>query len=112
MLLRFSGSSGPIRAAALAAMLFGLGAVPAAAADAEHGEMLAKRWCASCHIVSPDQTHGADNVPTFATIAKIPDFDAARIAKFLMDPHPKMPDMQLGRSEAADLGAYIASLGK
>ena len=51
-------------------------------------------------------------MPTFASIAKQPGFSAGKIAKFLMDPHPKMPDMQLDRSEAADLGAYIASLGK
>lgn len=88
-------------------------ASPAAfAADAERGETLAKRWCASCHIVAPDQTHGADAVPTFASIARRPDFSATKIARFLMDPHPKMPDMQLDRSEAADLGAYIANLGK
>jgi mono/diheme cytochrome c family protein len=88
--------------------------VPAVAltADASNGETLAKRWCASCHVVALDQTHGADNVPTFASIAKEPGFSANKIAKFLMDPHPKMPDMQLGRDEAADLGAYIASLGK
>ena len=85
---------------------------PALAADPDQGEMLAKRWCASCHIVAPDQTRGADSVPTFASIAKRPDFSAAEVARFLMDPHPKMPDMQLGRGEAADLGAYIASLGK
>jgi hypothetical protein len=29
-----------------------------------------------------------------------------------MDPHPKMPDMQLGRDEAKDLAAYIASLAQ
>jgi hypothetical protein len=29
-----------------------------------------------------------------------------------MDPHPKMPDMQLSRDEAKDLGAYIASLAQ
>jgi hypothetical protein len=44
------------------------------------------------------------------TIAKTPDFDAAKIALFLLDPHPKMPDMALSRSEAADLAAYIVSL--
>ena len=82
------------------------------AADAAHGETLAKRWCAACHIVAPDQTHGADSVPTFASIAKRPGFSADKTARFLMDPHPKMPDMQLGRGEAADLGAYIASLAK
>jgi hypothetical protein len=29
-----------------------------------------------------------------------------------MDPHPKMPDMQLSRDEAKDLGAYITSLAQ
>jgi hypothetical protein len=28
----------------------------------------------------------------------------------LLDPHPKMPDMGLSRSDAADLAAYIAAL--
>ena len=101
------------KAAAALALLWALaGAGPALAADAGNGETLAKRWCAACHIVAPDQTHGADNVPTFASIAARPGFSADKTARFLMDPHPKMPDMQLGRGEAADLGAYIASLGK
>ena len=82
------------------------------AADAEQGEKLARRWCAACHVVANDQTHGTDNVPTFAAIAKIPGFDANKIAMFLRDPHPKMPDMQLSNTEAADLAAYIVSLGK
>jgi mono/diheme cytochrome c family protein len=98
----------------LASVALGLfAALPMAAAapaDADHGGQLAKRWCAACHIVSPDQTHGADNVPAFATIAKTPGLDADKVAKFLMDPHPKMPDMQLGRDEAKDLAAYIVSL--
>jgi hypothetical protein len=42
----------------------------------------------------------------------MPRFNAETIAQFLMDPHPKMPDMQLSRDEAADLGAYIASLAR
>jgi mono/diheme cytochrome c family protein len=79
---------------------------------AAHGGQLARRWCAACHIVSADQTHGADNAPAFATVAKIPGFDVDKMAKFLMDPHPKMPDMQLGRDEAKDLAAYIASQAK
>jgi mono/diheme cytochrome c family protein len=85
---------------------------PAPAADAVHGEQLARRWCASCHIVASDQTRGADNAPPFATIAKRPGFDADKIARFLMNPHPKMPDMHLSRNEARDLGAYIASLAQ
>ena len=100
----------PIFAAALGLLFFPV--LPALAADAAHGERMAKRWCASCHIVAPDQTRGADSVPTFASIAKRPGFTADKVARFLMDPHPKMPDMQLSRGEAADLAAYIASLGK
>ncbi len=81
-------------------------------ADTAHGEALAKRWCASCHIVASDQTRGADNGPPFASIAEMPGFSAEKIAQFLMDPHPKMPDIQLSRDEAKDLGAYIASLSR
>ena len=87
-------------------------AANAYAADVQHGETLAKRWCASCHIVAPDQSHGEDNAPPFATIAKIPGFNADLIARFLMNPHPKMPDMQITRDEAADLAAYIVRQGK
>ena len=44
-------------------------ALAAASGDADHGEVLARHWCAACHIVSEDQEHGADNVPTFSAIA-------------------------------------------
>lgn len=101
------------RALRAAALLVAAGhGSQAFAADAGQGEKLARRWCAACHIIADDQQHGADNVPTFAAIAKIPGFDAAKIATFLRDPHPKMPDMQLSNAEAADLAAYIVSLGK
>lgn len=96
----------------LALALAALSLAPARAADAAHGGELAGRWCAACHIVAEDQTHGADNVPTFAAIARMPGFTAEKIALFLRDPHPKMPDMQLSRSEAADLAAYIESVKK
>ena len=81
------------------------------AADPSNGRRLAERWCEACHVVTPTQVRAAtDQAPPFATIAKTPDFDAAKIALFLLDPHPKMPDMALSRSEAADLAAYIVSL--
>lgn len=86
-------------------------ATPAFAADPANGRRLAERWCQACHVVTPSQVRAAtDQAPPFATIAKTPDFDAAKIALFLLDPHPKMPDMALSRSEAADLAAYIVSL--
>jgi mono/diheme cytochrome c family protein len=88
-----------------------LATTPAFAADADNGKRLAHRWCAACHVVSATQ-HSAttDQAPPFATIAKIPGFDAAKVALFLLAPHPKMPDMELSRTEAGDLAAYIATL--
>jgi mono/diheme cytochrome c family protein len=82
----------------------------AAHADSARGAKLARQWCASCHIVSADQARGADVAPTFASIAKRPDFTANRVALFLMRLHPRMPDVHLTRDEARDLGAYIATL--
>jgi mono/diheme cytochrome c family protein len=81
------------------------------AADPDNGERLAQRWCAACHVVTPDQTSTTtDQAPPFPVIAKMPGFDASKIALFLLDPHPKMPNMGLSRKEAADLAAYIATL--
>jgi mono/diheme cytochrome c family protein len=98
--------------AALAAFSFVLVVVPAnaaAAADAYQGRVLAKRWCATCHVVSADQTSGGTQAPPFAEIANKPGLTAASIALFLLRPHPPMPDMNLSRNEAADLAAYIVS---
>ena len=79
-------------------------------ADPEHGLALAKRWCASCHVVSPEQQRASADVPPFATIARSPDFDARHLAYFLLNPHPKMPDLPLSRAAADDIAAYIATL--
>lgn len=81
----------------------------ASAADAGKGEVLAKRWCSTCHVVAGNQTQGGTQAPAFSTIAKTRGLDAAGIALFLLAPHPKMPDMSLSRAEAADLAAYIHS---
>jgi mono/diheme cytochrome c family protein len=95
-------------AAALAVTLL---AQQAFAADASNGRRLAARWCEACHVISATQHRASiDAVPPFATIAARPGFDAGKIALFLLDPHPKMPDMSLTRVEAADLAAYIATL--
>jgi mono/diheme cytochrome c family protein len=89
-----------------------LGSVAANAADPDHGQTLARRWCATCHVVAPNQQRPTGEAPPFATIAKRPDFDATRLAYFLLDPHPKMPNMSLTRTEAADIVAYIATLAR
>jgi mono/diheme cytochrome c family protein len=82
----------------------------AGAADASNGERLARQWCSSCHIVAPNQTGPTTEAPPFPTLAARTDLDASTIAHFLLDPHPRMPDMALTRNESADLAAYIKSL--
>jgi mono/diheme cytochrome c family protein len=87
-------------------------ATPAPGADLRHGAELAQRWCASCHVVSPDQRQPTAEATPFATIGAQPSFDAARVALSLLAPHPRMPDMNLTRAEAEDLAAYMRSLGR
>jgi mono/diheme cytochrome c family protein len=82
------------------------------AADANHGAELAKRWCATCHLVDSAQKQASADVPPFATIARKSDFTPEKVAFFLLDPHPKMPNFPLSRNEAADIAAYIGSLRK
>ena len=84
----------------------------AMAADANNGAQLAKRWCATCHLVDSDQKQASADVPPFAAIARKPDFTPEKVAFFLLDPHPNMPNFPLSRSEAADIAAYIGSLRK
>ena len=90
----------------------GFTAPHAEAADANHGGDLAKRWCATCHVVDNTQTQASADVPTFSTIARGSDFTPEKVAFFLLDPHPKMPSFPLSRTEAADIAAYIGSLRK
>ena len=82
------------------------------AADVRQGETLAKRWCATCHVVASDQRHPTGEAPPFSSIGRTPDLDASKLALFLLLPHPHMPAMTLSRLEAADLAAYIVSQGK
>ena len=84
----------------------------ASAADTGNGEMLARRWCASCHVVSRDQRQGNTQASPFSAMAKLPGLDAGKLALFLLAPHPPMPDMSLSRDEAADLAAYIKAQRK
>ena len=96
----------------LALIFAGFRTEGALAADARMGETLAKRWCATCHVVASDQQRATGEAPPFSSIGRTPDLDASKLALFLLLPHPNMPAMTLSRSEAADLAAYIVSQGK
>jgi mono/diheme cytochrome c family protein len=102
------------RGAAFRGAMFGvLTAViiqPALAADASNGERLAVRWCAACHVVASEQREANADAPPFEEIAKRPNFGESGLVTFLLDPHAKMPDMNLTRFEAGDIAAYIAQL--
>jgi mono/diheme cytochrome c family protein len=102
----------PMHRTAAALLSLFLFAAPGAAwaANAGNGKTLAERWCATCHVVSSDQKKGNTQAPPFSAVAKKPGLTAAQLALFLLNPHPKMPDMNLTRTEAADLAAYIVSL--
>lgn len=77
--------------------------------DPVKGAQLAQRWCAACHIVSKDQTRATDGTRSFAAIAQGADFNVEKLAFFLLDPHPVMPNMTLSRDEARDIAAYIGT---
>ena len=84
-------------------------APPAIAGDAGNGKQLSERWCQSCHAVSANQPMAVTEAPPFSTIAKKPGFDEAKVAAFLLEPHPKMPPLGLSREAVSDLAAFIAS---
>jgi mono/diheme cytochrome c family protein len=86
--------------------------LPSIAADLAKGEQLARRWCSSCHLVAGNQSQANPDVPSFLTIARVPNFGPEKIVFFLLEPHPKMPDLALSRGDAADIAAYINSLVK
>ncbi len=89
--------------------LASLSAEASLAGDAAKGGIIAKRWCASCHLVSSDQTTADADAPSFSDIAQRHP-DKKQIANFLVDPHPPMPDMHLSRKEIDDITTYIRSL--
>lgn len=97
--------------------LVGLGLLAAADAraqsvgDPEVGLDIAKRWCASCHMVTAGQQNAqATGVPTFSGIARMPSTTAMSLRVFLQTPHMRMPDLHLTHDEIANVSAYILSL--
>jgi mono/diheme cytochrome c family protein len=95
---------------AAACSMIGTTIAPCLAADPLSGKDIAKRWCASCHLIESGQTSATDQASPFTYLAKTPDFDRNRLAFLLLMPHPNMPNMSLNRAEISDLADYIRSL--
>lgn len=98
-------------AAAMISLLLPFLPLSAFAADITRGKTIAQRWCSACHLVAPEQTRAVADVPSFDAVARA-KLPADSLKAFLSDPHPKMPDMSLTRSEIDDIVAYIQSLGR
>lgn len=79
------------------------------AADPDNGRVVARQWCASCHIVEAGQS-GADSAPAFATIANDPARKPSAQRAWLSNPHPPMPNLALSRREIDDIVAYLETL--
>jgi len=92
------------------AMLVTVATQPALSADAFNGERLAQRWCAACHVVTSAQREANADAPPFQEIARRQEFTEGGLMTFLLNPHAKMPNMNLSRIEAGDIAAYVAKL--
>lgn len=79
--------------------------------DPVQGRIIAERWCASCHVVSPRPVGPVgDGATPFQGIADRTATTALSLRAFLASPHGQMPDLNLTRAETDDLISYILSL--
>ena len=85
---------------------------PAFAQDTavERGEALSRQLCSVCHLVGETASGASDAVPTFHAIANTPEMSEGRLRRFIYDPHPQMPSLQLPERQIDDIVAYILSL--
>jgi mono/diheme cytochrome c family protein len=79
--------------------------------DAKRGEVLAARWCGTCHL-QPGQSGATDVAPPFQQVARIAASDPGFIRAFLNKPHAPMPPLNLNQAEIADLIAYLTEQGQ
>jgi mono/diheme cytochrome c family protein len=78
--------------------------------NAREGERLARHWCASCHLVAPDQRPAPDTAPPFAALAARPGMSEVALRTMVQMPYPRMPQIALSRDEVAHIVAYILTL--
>jgi len=74
------------------------------------GKAVAQTWCVNCHVVTAEQTQGSDQAPTWTSIANRPGTTPDSLHGFLAQPHGKMPDFKLSKTDIDNVVAYILSL--
>lgn len=99
-----------LRSFAVSVLLFGLVKAAHAQGLAFEGKRIAEKWCATCHLVTDEQSSALADAPSFKSIASKYEASLDALGVFLADPHPVMPNFSLTRREIKDLLTYIDSL--
>ena len=81
------------------------------AADADNGRRLAQSHCTPCHKIGPGLGGEVSDAPPFDVVGGKYRFEADALGAAILGPHPKM-NFSPQPGEAADMAAYIGSLGK
>lgn len=93
---------------AMSCLSFAGGVAAVEPPNAARGLAVAKKWCASCHLVHTGQKGPVtDAAPTFQSIVANRKATLARIRGILNNPHSKMPTNVLSRRDVDDLVEYF-----
>ncbi len=97
-----------------AALLVGLGTLPATAqdiGDAKTGHAFAAKHCTECHAIEPGEATSPNRkAPNFTTVAKTSGMTGRALAAWFDTSHPTMPNFVLRAGDRDDVIAYILSL--
>ena len=80
-------------------------------ADIEAGAAYAKKVCAACHAVLPqEQASPLPQATTFQSVADTPGMTELALTVWLQSSHPTMPNIILAPDDMRNVVAYIRSL--
>ena len=94
----------------LALLVLAVVAAHAARANVNKGALIARQWCANCHVLG-DSNAGAvpQGPPSFRTVARS-GITADQLRAFLSHPHGANAGSRAERAEIDDLIGYIGTL--
>ena len=104
----------PGRTVLLAGLAMGLAAVahPAAAANIQRGQTLARTYCASCHAIDRTSPSPLTIAPAFRDLHRsyaVENLSEA-LAEGIMTGHPSMPQFRFDPDQIEDFIAFLKSL--